>query len=32
VTVPAPQIVGGSWQVALPPPSDAIPAFYRLVK
>jgi enterochelin esterase-like enzyme/fibronectin type 3 domain-containing protein len=32
VTLSAPQIIGSQWQVALPPPGDAIPAFYRLVK
>ena len=32
VTSPAPQIVGGQWQVPLPQPSNAVPAFYQLVK
>jgi hypothetical protein len=31
VTSPAPQILGGQWQVTLPL-SGADPAFYRLVK
>jgi poly(hydroxyalkanoate) depolymerase family esterase len=32
VTSLAPQIIGSQWQVTLPPPGDAVPAFYRLVK
>jgi hypothetical protein len=32
VTSPAPQIVGGQWQMALPPATNAGPAFYRLIK
>jgi hypothetical protein len=32
VTSPAPQIIGGQWQVPLLPPGYAVPAFYRLVK
>ena len=32
VTSPAPQIVGGQWQVPLPPSGNAISTFYRLAK
>ena len=32
VTSAPPQIIGSNWQVALPQPTDAGPAFYRLVK
>jgi hypothetical protein len=32
VTAPAPQIVGGNWQVALPPATNAGPVFYRLTQ
>jgi hypothetical protein len=32
VTSPAPQIVGGQWQMALPSATNAGPAFYRLMK
>ena len=32
VTSPAPQIVGGQWQVTLPPATNASPVFYRLIK
>jgi hypothetical protein len=32
VTSPAPQIVSNQWQVVLPPPGDAGPVFYRLMK
>jgi hypothetical protein len=32
VTSPAPQMIGGQWQVALPLSSNANPTFYRLVK
>jgi hypothetical protein len=32
VPSPAPQIVVGQWQVALPPATNAGSVFYRLVK
>ena len=32
VISPAPQIIGGQWQVTLPPPGNAVAAYYRLVK
>ena len=32
VALPAPQIVGGQWQMALPPSGNADPVFYRLSK
>ena len=32
VTSPAPQMIGNHWQVTLPPPGDAGPVFYRLMK
>ena len=32
VTSPAPQMVGGQWQVPLAPLNNAAPTFYRLVK
>ena len=32
VTAAAPQIVGGNWQVALPPATNAGPVFYRLAQ
>ncbi len=32
VTSPAAQIIGGQWQVTMPPPANAVPIFYRLVK
>ena len=32
VTSPAPQIVGGQWQIALPPATNAGSVYYRLMK
>jgi len=32
VASPAPQIVGGQWQVTLPQSTDSDPTFYRLIK
>jgi hypothetical protein len=32
VTSFVPQIVGAQWQIALPPPTNSVPTFYRLAK
>jgi hypothetical protein len=32
LTSPAPQIIGGQWQVMLPSPGNTQAIFYRLVK
>ena len=32
VTSPAPQMIGGQWQVTLPPPDNADSVYYRLMK